>query len=449
MDAVKVDFSNVIGKINPVHAVGQPPFLGGFCKFDFSPMAYLPKGNIPYSRLHDVGGPFGGNRFVDIPNIFRDFDADVNDPASYDFVFTDLLLGAMHEHGIKPIFRLGVTIENQANFKAYRIHPPKDMKKWAQICEHIVRHYNEGWAEGFHYGIEYGEIWNEPDNGMGKENQMWTGTPEQYYQMYDITAKHLRACFGDSIKIGGYGATSFGGIRYDPEKYGLDIPPKKKTDRYETSMYRLDFFFGFWEYIKAHNTPLDFFSWHSYTDIDSTCLMEGFLRRVMKQYGYENAESHINEWNNAHEKRLVGSSYAAAAAAAMILTMQNAGTDLMCYYDARIHASSYCGLFDPMTGKPTATYYVLAAYGELYALGDQTACQVSDPAIRAVAAAKGERRALMLANFSEEEKNITLDIPDGFDLYLVDRDHHMTACGAVPSALKLCANQVALLKNYK
>ena len=82
---VTVDFENIKGKIKPMHAVGQPPFKGGFSKFDFSPMGVLKDAHIPYSRLHDVGGPFGGNRFVDIPNIFRDFDADENDPASYDF----------------------------------------------------------------------------------------------------------------------------------------------------------------------------------------------------------------------------------------------------------------------------------------------------------------------------------------------------------------------------
>ena len=40
---------------------------------------------------------------------------------------------------------------------------PKDFKKWAVICEHIIRHYTEGWADGFFYDMPYWEIWNEPD----------------------------------------------------------------------------------------------------------------------------------------------------------------------------------------------------------------------------------------------------------------------------------------------
>ncbi len=27
--------------------------------------------------------------------------------------------------------------------------PPKDFKKWAVICEHIIRHYDENWANGY------------------------------------------------------------------------------------------------------------------------------------------------------------------------------------------------------------------------------------------------------------------------------------------------------------
>ena len=91
---------------------------------------------------------------------------------------------------------MGVTIENQCYIRAYHIHPPKDFGKWARICEHIIRHYNEGWANGFHFGIVYWEIWNEPDNGLPGENQMWTGTDEEYFALYDVTAKHLKKCFG-------------------------------------------------------------------------------------------------------------------------------------------------------------------------------------------------------------------------------------------------------------
>ena len=72
-----------------------------------------------------------------------------------------------------------------------------------------------------------GGIWNEPYNRphYSGYNQIWTGTAEQFYELYYVTAKHLKSCFGDSIKIGGYGASGLYGIYYHPpEKYGGDVP---------------------------------------------------------------------------------------------------------------------------------------------------------------------------------------------------------------------------------
>lgn len=151
MNTVQVNFNDIIGKIKPIHATGQPPFGGGFRMLNFTPMEHLKNAHIPYCRLHDVQGAFGSNRYVDIPNIFRDFNADETDPANYDFAFTDVMIEAMYQYDLKPIFRLGVTIENQCHIKPLRIIPPEDPAKWARICEHIIRHYNEGWADGFHY----------------------------------------------------------------------------------------------------------------------------------------------------------------------------------------------------------------------------------------------------------------------------------------------------------
>ena len=136
MTEIKVDLNKTAGRIKPMHAVGQPPFLG----MDFSMCDYLKAAHIPYSRLHDVGGCYGRGVFVDIPNLFRDFSADPEDPASYDFAFTDVLITALMERGIEPFFRLGVTIENYRAIKAYRIHPPADHHKWAKVCEGIIRH---------------------------------------------------------------------------------------------------------------------------------------------------------------------------------------------------------------------------------------------------------------------------------------------------------------------
>lgn len=449
MIKVNVDFNKVIGKIKPMHAGGQPPFKGGFLTLDFSPFQCLTDANIPYSRLHDVGGAFGAGKYVDIPNIFRNFDADELDPDSYDFAFTDVLIENLYKYNITPIFRLGVTIENQAHIKAYHIYPPKDYAKWARICEHIIRHYNEGWANGFEYGIEYWEIWNEPDNGEPGRNQMWIGTNEQFYELYDVAAKHLKECFKEKIKIGGYGCSGLYGLYYHPEKYGVNVPKRDPDERYVRDTHRLEFFNGFLEYIKKNDSPIDFFSWHSYANIEKTYIIGEYIARRLNECGYGDIELHLNEWNAAHEARLHGTSYASAANAAMMLRMHESETYMLCYYDTRLTASTYGGFFAPLTFEPVSTYYAFAAFGKLYKLGNQADITVdSDNAegFYSLAATDGERHAVYLVNFSEEKRNITTNLPDGFSVYLVDGEHHLENTDLRASAFELESNQIALIE---
>ena len=433
-----------------MHAVGQPPFKGGFAKIDFSPIQLLKDANIPYSRLHDVGGAFGGNRYVDIPNIFRDFDADENDPASYDFAFTDQLIKGLEEYGIEPYFRLGVTIENQCHIKAYRIHPPKDYAKWARICEHIVRHYNEGWADGFYYNIKYWEIWNEPENrDIPEKNQMWTGTAEQYYRLYDVTAKHLKKCFGDKIKVGGYAACGFYGIFADPEKYGINAE-RREGERYNSSKeeYRVNFFLNFIRYVKQHGSPIDYFSWHTYGGVDIVPVEADFVASVLENNGLGHIENHLNEWNLSHDRRVNVGDGSAANVMAMMIAMQGKKTHMLMYYDARYLAvSAYAGFWDLVTFEPSSVYYAFKAFGELYALEDQVECTSDSDSVYALAAAKGEKRSVILANLGEDTK-ITLDLPLGFHVYIIDKDNLFVRTELDPREFTLKKNTVAVVKNF-
>lgn len=421
-----------------MHGVGQPPFFSG----NDSYMHYLTEAHIPYSRLHDVGGSYGGNVYVDIPNIFRDFDADENDPASYDFVFTDWLIGALEKAGCEPIYRLGVTIENQCAMKAYRLDPPKDFGKWARICEHIFRHYNEGWADGFRYGIRYWEIWNEPENGRGlPENMMWSGTPEQYFELYSVTAKHLKKCFGDDIMIGGYGSCGFYAA------IGESVPAEAKcTPRYESF---LEFFENFLTYIREHDAPLDWYSWHSYTSCETNMIMADYADEVLTRHGYGNVEVHLNEWNTAPKRHQRGTSYAAASAAGTMLTQQNKKTAVMCYYDARLGVSVYGGLFNPLTLEPFCTYYAFKAFGELYALGDQTECDTGLEKVYAVAARNGEKKAVMISNLSGKPQLLKTELSRDFRVELVDETHFLTPTDLKPSEFVIKENQVVLIRNYE
>lgn len=392
---LNVNSDNIIGKIKPLHGVGQPPFAGS----DFKMFHYLTEAGIPYSRLHDVGGAYGGFRWVDVPNIFRDFDRDPADPTSYDFTFTDLLITALVESGVEPFFRLGVTIENDAMIKSYRLDPPSDYQKWAVICEHIIRHYTEGWADGFTYNIKYWEIWNEPDNYEDiHENQMWRGTKEEYYALYGVASKHLKACF-PHLKIGGYASCGFYALK-DTFVSSAKASPRKE--------YFIEFFDGFLSYIKENHCPLDFFSWHSYDSIENNKLYATYARKRLDEAGYTATETTCNEWNSEVKTR--GTAHHAAVACGMLLAFQNTPLDSAMFYDARFGTSIYGSMFHPLTAEPFPTYYAFKAFHELYKLENQIEITHGEDQVYAVGAKKDNNVCILLANPSENAVDFVMNI---------------------------------------
>ena len=423
MSTISINLNNNISKMKPMHGGGQPP-LGGKDMIEY--FHYMTEAGIPFSRLHDVWGSFGGGRFVDVPNLFRDFDADENDPANYDFTFTDHLITALVEANVEPYYRLGITIENQAYIKPYRTSPPKDPAKWARICEHIIRHYTEGWADGFHYTIRYWEIWNEPEVGR---QQMWSGTPEEFYNLYDVTAKHLKACF-PHLKIGGYANCGFTAIaprmERNPETGRVEPVPPLPIE-YNT----INFFLGFMEYIKAHNSPIDFFSWHSYVDVTRMVVMDKWLHGKLKEFGYEGLETHLNEWDPYAQE--FGTAHHSAEVAAMMLAMQNGYVDLCCIYDMRTTNSPYCPLFDIRTHKPIHAYYAMVAFNALYQLGTQVEAVSDNERVYALAASDGTHHALMISNLSGTTQELNIE---GVDLakakyHVIDQERLLSWSPAV------------------
>ncbi len=429
---IKVDFQNIIGICKPMHGVGQPPMTG----LSNSLFHYLTRAGIPYSRLHDVGGWLGGGLYVDIPNLFRDFDADETDPASYDFAFTDKIISGLVDAGCEPYFRLGVSIENEHMLKMYRIFPPKDFDKWARICEHIIRHYNEGWAGGYHFGITYWEIWNEPDDCYKESTAaMWKGTPEEFYRLYSITAKHLKSCFGDSIKVGGYGHCGVYEYKKDSRLEGIE---GEDTYIYDFTM---SFMHAFLKYQRETNAPVDFFSWHVYdnchesTRTDFTVIREhaDYVRRILDHYGYTNTEHHLNEWNLFTDKKHRDSTIASAKTLAFMLMMQNTSAQVMCFYDSGLGYSDYRSLISADSGYPYRAYHAFMMFDSLYKLKNIADVQCSSDRVFAVAAADGRKAVLVISNPTEQDVNISLDL-GGFNasevqVCRIDEENRYTLTG--------------------
>ena len=405
---ITIDPSKTLGPVKPVNGVGQPPFFGSLG--DYPMFHYLKEAGIPFSRLHDVGGMYGRNIFVDIPNVFRDFDADENDPASYDFAFTDILLAKLVENGVEPFYRLGVTIENYATIRRYRLDPPKDFAKWARICEHVIRHYTEGWADGFHHTITHWEIWNEPENFAEPElNQMWHGSFEEYCRFYDVASKHLKAAF-PHLKIGGYGSCGVMWIN---------------SWKVERAHHHVECFHAFLKFVREHGCPLDFFSYHSYSGVADMMEQARYIRDALDKAGFANVPTCLDEWLPAPSHEKLGTALQAAEVAAALIAFQNGPVDSAAIYDARCGLGNYSPLFNPLTYQPHKAYYAFLAFHELRKRGTAVRVDVNHEihetheTIYAAAALSPltsslsplpSNLALLLANIGEEEVPFALEI---------------------------------------
>ena len=391
---VTVDVNQEVGKIKMMNAANNGPYEENLKEYKAL--------RVPYARTHDTPHRWNSHT-VDINQLFPNWDANVNNPKSYDFTLTDSLLAVMMRAGTKPFFRLGQSIEHDP--KKYGIYPPKDFKKWAKICEHVIRHYNEGWADGHHWNIEYWEIWNEPDldapdDRWKTDPRCWGGPLEQFHEFYEVAAKHLKKCF-PYVKIGGPAFAN-------PRKYGP----------------------AFLDHVKATGAPLDFFSWHMYHRRPHRVEEDVYkVREILDEKGFKDVESILNEWNyvkrweepNHYSTRVRLSMKGAAYVAAIMSTCQNAPLDMLMYYDLRPNVS-YNGAFSAYHYDLLPAYWSLYYWAELADYGTQvkSECAESDIYTTAVKSSDGKLR-LLLTRYNEDKpeielKDVTVSVPQGYKI---------------------------------
>ena len=387
---IRVDFDSVVGEMKPVHNIDRMP--------EYEPGSeinrYFTQANMTSCRTHDIN-------CTDIHRVFPDFTKDAADESSYNFTESDRVMAAIAETGMEPFFRLGISYSDPV-IAHDNLVPPADYTKWAQICEHIILHYNEGWADGYRYNIRYWEIWNEPENSDDpSDNHFWLGTDEEFFRLYDTAAKYLKEKF-PTLKIGGYGSCGF---------YALTKTNALNTGASERNRYFVTYFNNFLNYIKEHNSPMDFFSWHSYTTTEKNARYIQYIKENLAKAGYGGAEIICDEWNyNPTENDKIDRRYGANQTS-MLIMFQNEGLDMAHYYDGDDDGQLWAGLF--VNGRqPSSAYYGFRAFGQLYKLGSQAKIKnmrLYDD-LYAVAATGSGGQALLLSNISEKrDRKISVD----------------------------------------
>ena len=350
--ALKIDAGKVTGEIRDFQGLnGQPtPAMAGLPNL----VNQYKELRTSFVRTHDLMGPTDVDAKFDFKNsdlawlipddaqragvveagnkstIFPDFNADPEKPESYNFGPTDKVMADIQASGAQVYYRIGRSWGANAE-------PPVNFDKYASAVKHIAMHYNQGWANGFHYNIRYWEFWNEPGDIF------WTGTPEQFYQLYEKVARALKSTDA-TLKVGGPAI----------------------ADPAHASPYRE----GLLDYCKAHKVPFDFYSWHTYAinsadPFDAPRLAKNF-RKLLDAHGFPKAESVLSEWNltpdfTAAEMDELRGPHNAAFIDSVMSYLQDVPLNAAMFYRGD---ASWMGLFD-LQGKYYKTAYAIKAMGQM------------------------------------------------------------------------------------
>ena len=350
-------------------------------------------------RLHDAPWDNPGARLVDMHYIFGNMNDDPADPENYYFEATDDYIKTILDGGAPIMYRLGVSIEHSAP-NTYFAKEPKDPAKAAEIFAGIVRHYNEGWAGGFHYGIEYWEIWNEPN----MVPLMWDNADfSSYCRFYALAAKRLKSEFPD-IKVGG------------PALAGSD----------PNTLAR------FFDYCRQENAPLDFCSWHGYAGSFSELIdMPAVIRKMLDERGFAETELHLDEWHyinspwgaiqgteggrDYHQDVIRGDNGmngidSAAFIACLLALWQDTPLDSANYYCTSLMEDDW-GLMD-INSFPYKTYYVFRGFGEMrFAAPNRVRCgKAPENFVILGGAGDGGAKRLMVASFKEKASSLKVRV---------------------------------------
>ena len=272
------------GRIAPIHGVNNGPLVRKAWEIeDCQPLWYgsnyteeYNQMQIPSSRTHGEG-PGDMNRIWvhadenGVP-VYEGYDP--LNMSNYDFSETDQRVQAtMATTHTSVYWRLGYpkaypSYEDCSDWRS----PPDNITIFAQAAVQVLKHYREGWNEGFYFDrFDAVEVWNEP-----YLSDWWSGTADEYYELYHAVNSAVTNEFGDGIEV--IAAITLG----------------ENTK---------DFSERFLELAQQNNEPIDAVYVHLYRINPSQTTYffthpTNSLGVFLAKYGYsENTSVYITEWN--------------------------------------------------------------------------------------------------------------------------------------------------------
>jgi xylan 1,4-beta-xylosidase len=181
--------------------------------------------------------------------------------AVHDFSGVDRVYDQLMEIGLRPVVELSFMPRDLASDPGKTvfsygaiISPPRDWDRWADLVRDLAAHLTERYGRDEVVSRWAFEVWNEPNLEV-----FWSGTPEEYFRLYDVSARAVKSVHPD-LRVGGPSSAAAGWIG---ELLG---------------------------HLEGSDLPLDFLSTHVYGNVPLD------LRPVLASFGRPGAPIWWTEW---------------------------------------------------------------------------------------------------------------------------------------------------------
>lgn len=277
---INVDYKDAAGKLNTMfkECVGAGRANEGLRADWQQQLAYVHKQcGFKYIRMHGL--------LTDDMAVYTE---DGKGNPVYNYMYVDALYDYLLSIGMKPFVELGFMPNALASggktifWWRGNVTPPKNYDKWEGLIQNLVEHFTK------RYGAEevktwYFEVWNEPNLKDG----FWAGTQDDYFKLYDHTARPIKLV-NKEYKVGG---PATAGAAWVPEMI---------------------------EHCATNNIPIDFVSTHTYgvnqgfldeygnsgtaLSKDSLAVSGDVLnsRKQIENSSLKNLELHYTEWSASY-----------------------------------------------------------------------------------------------------------------------------------------------------
>ncbi len=181
--------------------------------------------------------------------------------AVHDFSGVDRVYDQLMEIGLRPVVELSFMPRDLASDPGKTVFsygaivsPPRDWDRWADLVRDLTAHLTERYGRDEVVSRWAFEVWNEPNLEV-----FWSGTPQEYFRLYDVSARAVKSVDPD-LRVGGPSSAAAGWIG---ELLG---------------------------HLEGSDLPLDFLSTHVYGNVPLD------LRPALASFGRPGAPIWWTEW---------------------------------------------------------------------------------------------------------------------------------------------------------